>query len=395
MKILYFCNVHKNVPTEMGVLKKVLAQCSVMRNAGHFVYIACPCDNSKFVITDNDGIEAEVFCTNTISRYKRDSYIFAKIQRFIKENGINVIYSRYSNFSVEAHLFYKKLKKIGVFTLLEIPTYPMSQRWTSIKQSIRSGNFRTALIQTYNSTIGTAGVLFFKHSILRIVNNNGFNKIWGIPVIPITNGIDVNSIPSRKHCYSKKKKILVTSVANVAKWHGYDRFISGLHVYYKSSPSIEVYFELAGPGLEVELLKKQVKCLGVEKYVQFLGPISGSDLDKLYDRSDIGISILGIHRNNMDTIDCLKSREFCARRLPFITQSAEKHFNNKEFAMMVESDESPIDINEVVDFYDEIVERPNILDCMYDFAKTQCDWSVAFSNVVAFINSIDNDRKNS
>ena len=381
--------MHRSVPTELGVLKKVQAQCKILINEGYEVFLACLDDTSRYIILNSSNIQVYEFNISNINKLIRDKFIFSEIEDFIIKNNISILYSRYSSYSLSAHYFYLNLKKKGVKCLLEIPTYPLSQRWTAVKQSLKRKKILTAIIQILNSSVGSLGIYFFKNSIDRIVNNNGYDMIWDIPVIQITNGIDVSSIPRRKHIYIKgKEKILVSSVANIARWHGFDRFIKGLHNYYKNKHKVEVYLELAGPGLEIEILKDLAVDLNVDKYVRFLGPTTGDALDELYCRTDIGISILGIHRNKMTTIDCLKSREFCARQLPFITQSAEKHFNDTTFALQFPSDESAIDIEKVVSFYNEISDNNSILDDLYTFAVDKCDWSVAFKNVVNYIKQI-------
>lgn len=392
MNILYFCNVHRSIPTELGVLKKVYAQCSVLRDAGHTVVLACPDDLHTFVFTNEKNEIINKFSLSNVSRFKKSQKVLACVFDFIKENKIEFVYSRYSDFSLSAHTFYKKLRRFNVISVLEIPTYPINQRWTSIKQNFRNGNVKAALSQTYTSTVGSLGIWFFKNSLSRIVNNNGFDTIWGLKVIGITNGIDVKSIPMRIHTYKNKPELHLMSVANVAHWHGYDRIIRGLAEYYKNQVGIIVYFDLAGPGTEVELLKQLAFKLGVENYVNFKGVVVGKDLDQLFNHADIGISVLGVHRNNMTVYDSLKSREFCARRLPFITESAETHFQGKPFVLCAESNEEPIDILSIIDFYNRIVETPQILDMMYEFAHKECDWSKAFSPVVEYIDSLGNER---
>lgn len=392
MKILYFCNVRKSNPTESGVLKKVLAQCKVMRKAGHTVYLACLESDNYYTIVNDSNKELYSFSLSGVQRMKRDKYIFSQLSSFVIPEGIQVLYSRYSNFSLEAHRFYKRLKKNGIHCILEIPTYPLTQRWTTIKQNFCSFHFKKAVIQTYYSTIGTLGIFFFKYSLERIANNNGYKTIWGVPVLSITNGIDVSSIPLRHHDYDiNNRKIIIVSVANIAKWHGFDRFIKGLHEYYKEIRDVKVELELAGPGDEVETLKKMTENFGLSDYIKFLGPQFGVELNELFNRADIGISILGIHRSHQYTIDCLKSREFCARQLPFITQSAEKHFEGTRFSLIIPSDETPIDIGKVIEFYKNIANNPSILQEMYSFAVEKCDWSVAFNGVINYINKIDND----
>lgn len=381
MNVLYLCNVNRSIPLEAGVYKKILAQCKVLREDGHDVKLACSEGFSSFVIVDLDGNIVLDIDIRNVKAYNRDNVIFPIIQKYVITNSINVIYSRYTNYSLYSYLFYKKLKQSGVDVLIEIPTFPLSQRWSSLIQNIRSRHFLVALKQFYNNTVGSLGIPLYKKCISHIVNNNGFDSIWGIPVLKISNGIDVDAIPKRSHKYIEKGYITLMTVANVAHWHGFDRLIRGLYEYYKTNPSIRVNFDIIGSGTEVKELERMTKELNVSDYVQFHGTMIGDDLDKMFEKADIGVSILGIHRNKMNVIDCLKSREFCARQLPFITQDAESHFMGKRFAYSVSSDEEPVNVYEIVDFYHSILAEEEILDEMYLFAKSECDWKYAFRNV--------------
>lgn len=379
----------RGIPAESGVLKKVYAQCDIMRKAGHDVILASLDDASKYVFVDNCNNVIYDIPIYSISKFYKNKYVLDKTLQFVIEHNIKFVYSRFSDFSIDAYFFYRSLKKKGIKVVLEIPTYPISQRWTSIKQSIKCGKIKASLTQIYNIIIGSSGIPFFKKALDRIVNNNNFDFIWNIPVIKITNGIDLKSIPKRKHEYKCKNRITIFSVANVANWHGYDRIISGLWEYYNKPYEVEVVFELVGQGIEAELLKKQVEKLKLEEYVKFWGTVIGQELNTLYENADIGVSVLGVHRNHFETYDALKSREFCARRLPFITEVSERHFNKKSFVLCVPSDDSPIKIDEIIGFYNRIVAEPTILEDMYEFAQNECDWSVAFQNVINYINSID------
>lgn len=391
MKILYFCNVNMSIPLEAGVYKKIQAQCKVLRNDGHDVKIACPFGETGFVvINENNSIIYEIDVKGR-KYYARDSKIFKEIIKYISNNSIEFVYTRYGKYTYDSYRFYNELKKNGIEVILEIPTYPISQRWSSFKQSLKARKFILAIKQLLNNTYGSLGIFLYKKCISRIVNNNGFDEIWGIPVIPIQNGIDVASIPHRKHVYVFKKELTIMSVANVNPWHGFDRLIKGLYEYYLTNPEIKVIFEIVGPGTEIELLRSLAKKLNVKKYVVFHGTVVGKELDEIFERADIGVAILGVHRNNMKVYDCLKSREFCARKLPFITQDAEVHFQGKRFVLSVPNDESPIDIKNIISFYEKMISDPSILDEMYEFANEKCDWSFTFMNVRNYLLTKDSN----
>lgn len=145
------------------------------------------------------------------------------------------------------------------------------------------------------------------------------------------------------------------SIANVGKWHGYDRIIKGLYNYYKSNPKKEVYYYFVGEGSELHNLKKLTKELNMEKYVIFYGTKTGKDLDEIVNKSDVAFGSLANHRKNIYLDSALKNREYCARGIPFVIASEDLDFpNNFEYVFRVSRDETPIDMIAIIDFYDRI-----------------------------------------
>lgn len=386
MKILYLSNIALLSPEGSGVIKKVYAQCKVLQLHNHEVYLACCKDSNTFVILKE---EEEVFSISigSVRGPSKDRAIFKAVISWIIGNEVKVVYSRYETYSLATARFYSRLKTLGVHVLLEIPTYPISQRWTMIMTNIKSHKYVTALKQFFNSTIGALGVTKMRHGVERIVNNNGFDRIWGVPTIKITNGVDVDSTPIQTKNNKKSKEIRLVAVASVAKWHGYDRVIKGLAEYYQSSTADYIIkFDIVGPGSEIENLKILVNNLCLSNYVTFLGYKSGKELSDIINNADIAVSVLGAHRNNMLMYDSLKSREYSARCIPFITETTEYAYINKPFVLTCPSDESVVDMHKVIAFYQGV----NLLETqsiMRDFAHSNCDWKVAFMPVCEFIDT--------
>lgn len=387
MNILYFCNVNRLIPTEVGVMKKILAQIRVMNRNGFNVFLAAPDNPFVYSVTNSNGQELLQLATKGMRGMRKRGREMKVVSRFIKENNIDVVYSRYG-FSFDFFLFYRFLHKQGISVLVEIPTYPISQKWLNVKHNLKQKNYLTALKQMYNVAIGSTGIPFFRFCVDRIVNNNGYERIWGIPVLQISNGIDIADIPERKHKYKKGDDIRLLAVANVAPWHGYDRLIQGLKIYYKENPFRRVYFDLIGPGLEIESLKKFVKKENLDKYVFFHGTVIGEELDNYFDNADLGVSVLGVHRNKMERCDSLKSREYCARKLPFITEEAEVQYKNKPYTLCVQSDDSPINVHAIIAFYDKITSNSSLLNDMYLYARNECSWDFAFKPVVDYLSNV-------
>jgi len=386
MNIIYFCDVNRSSAMAVGVFKKIIAQRKVLQKEGHYVYLAYPENTDKYVIIDDNEKEVFSFSIIGLRGNARSKKIFTEVKQFIFSHEIKILYSRFETYSAQTAKFYRVLQKRGIVVLLEVPTYPISQRWTSIKTSFLQRKINIGLRQVYNATINSLGIFMFRRGVDRIVTNNGFNRIWGVPTIKISNGIDVESIPIRGIVVGEREDIHLIAVANVARWHGYDRVIAGMVKYYaQSTVPMKVYFDVVGPGLEVKNLIFMAERGNIKEYVRFLGTVVGKELDDLFDKADIGVSVLGVHRNRLTYCDSLKSREYCARCLPFVTEKTEQMYTGQPFVMHVEADESSLDINQVIDFWKSCNNDEKMVERMREYAQEICDWSVAFQEVVKFV----------
>ena len=63
--------------------------------------------------------------------------------------------------------------------------------------------------------------------------------------ITIGNGFDVNSVNTRKPPKFTSEELLILGVADVNRWHGFDRVIAGIASY---SGSLCIKFHIAGTG---------------------------------------------------------------------------------------------------------------------------------------------------
>lgn len=394
MKILYFCNVNKSAPAAVGVFKKINSQVNILREQGHVVHLAFyESDNTYSVTDDNEQSLLNIDLQN-VSGNARTNRVIDSLSNLIAVENYKCVYSRYETYSLSLARFYRKLTQNNCAVLLEVPTYPITQRWTTIKTSVEQKNFRTALHQLYNATINSMGILRFKGAVTRIVNNNGFDKIWGVDTLMIHNAADVSKMCMHHPRNNKCGDIHLIGVANIAKWHGFDRVIEGIKAYKKRGGQREVYFHVVGGGMELGNLKEIAKSPMINKYILFHGTVVGEDLDRLFDAADIGVSVLATYRSKMkNTYDSLKSKEYCARGIPFITGGLEHFYDGKDFVLTIPDNETPLDVDEVCMFADKIAEEDNLTERIRSFAKEFCGWDYAFRPVIEFLKDIDCNEK--
>jgi hypothetical protein len=395
VKILYFCNVNRESKAAVGVFKKIDSQIKVLRNEGHEVHLAFYESDSTYSIT---GANSEKLLSVNLQGIKgngRTKTVIKKVSEFNKKMKYGCVYSRYETYSLDLARFYKGLHNEGCTVLLEIPTYPISQRWTTIKTSIEQKNIRVALHQFYNATINSLGIFQFRSGVDKIVNNNGFSEIWKIKTLAINNAADVASL--RKHTARRYNgyELHLIGVANVAKWHGFDRIIEGIKAYKKHGGSRNIYFHVVGGGLELENLKALSSDPLIRDYIVFHGTVVGKDLDDLFDQADIGVSVLATYRSNMkNNCDSLKSKEYCARGIPFITGELEHFYDEKDFVLTVADNGTPINMTDVCAFADRVLSDVNEAEKIRDFAKAYCGWDYAFRSVINFLKEENDEKKN-
>jgi hypothetical protein len=273
----------------------------------------------------------------------------------------------------------KKNKNIKI--IYELPTYPYD------KEICRRKIDWPILIKDRYNRIRLKGL------VDRIAVLTDDKIIFGIPTIKITNGVDLDNIKVKK---SKKTKneINICAVANFANWHGYDRFIEGLGRYYANGGKKNIILNLVGEGREKKRYQNIVAYYNINKNVLFHGFKSGVDLDKIYNEADIAIDILGKYRTGDFIAYTLKSREYLAKGIPIISGcklDLLKEEKNFKYFLEFKNDGSPIDINRVIAFYNNIYlgseTKEEIIKNIREFANKTCDINVAMKRVVDYIKS--------
>lgn len=292
----------------------------------------------------------------------------------------DVLYFRRIESSVKLIKALKKCKDASpnLRIVMEIPTFPFSgeQNRKSFKQKVNEiiGNF---LLKRYIDRIVICG------------EKLPMKKFHGIPIIYFSNGIDFDKIPCNVY-KGKSDEIHMVCVSGCMLSHGYDRMIRGIDDYYKCNPKRKVFFHIVGTGehyCEYENIAKE--CGLYEKYVFFYGRKTGSELDEIYAQSNLAVAHLAAHRVGLKVMSSLKSREYAARGIPFVS-STEFDFSNdatNRYICYVEANEANIDVDKVIDFFDNVYGEENVSAKMRDTFKDICSWNTTFVDVLDYINS--------
>lgn len=322
--MLYYIHyINKNSSIVSGICKKINYQIKAFNELGIEVKeIDIPLSNNIF-----HKILKRIFISFPSTKFK-------KIPLREKDN----IYIRYPFADSNLIKLLKSIRKNNLNNkiVLEIATYPYEKelpKWQLKKDII----YRKKL----------------KKYVDRIVTFSNDDEIYGIKTIKTGNGIDVSDYKIKKNI--QNDTINIISVSSLCEWHGYDRAIEGINKYY-SEGNIDkvVNFVIVGEGPEKEKLENLINKYGLNKYCKLVGYKNGEELDELFDNSDLALSCLGLHRKNVLALTSLKNREYCARGIPFIDVAEDQDFNGFKYRLKIESNDSPIDIKQIIDFYSTI-----------------------------------------
>ncbi len=237
--------------------------------------------------------------------------------------------------------FWKKVKEKypACKIIIEIFTYPYDKddfaKWNAWPFYIKELLYRGRL----------------KKYIDRFVTYTSDKEIFGVPALCTFNGIQVEDVELVGGAYQEKEMTLI-GVAYMQRHHGYERIIEGMREYDQSG-TYRVKLRLVGDGPEKAGYQELVEKYHLQDYVVFYSNKSGKELDKLYDQSDIALGSFGMYKLGLYTLGALKTREYLAKGMPFITGCPvdvleETYPYVKNFPNNAQS----VDIREVITFYE-------------------------------------------
>lgn len=335
-----------------GISKKKLAQIQGLKKCGCDVtncYYDVDPNNAHRLWKTDDNVLIDLGVGIWAKIRKRIDY--APILTYIKQERISFIYIRSDHnanpFSIH---FVKQLRNRGITVVMEIPTYPYDQEYSTFTRKCSlfiDKLFRKHLAKQLNA----------------IVTFSNETKIFGQQTIRISNGINFDSIKVKQYRDNKSDELHLIGVAEIHYWHGFDRVVAGFADYYKSGRqnTCRIYFhivgEFSGERERTEILHLITENQ-LENYVILHGKLFGTSLDEIFDQANVGIGSLARHRSGITYIKTLKNREYAARGIPFIYSEIDEDFERMPYVMKVPADESPINIESLLNFYRKKIWNP-------------------------------------
>ena len=273
-----------------------------------------------------------------------------------------------------------KEKNPRCLIILEIPTYPydeeMKVKWIYYPLYIKDKYNRRKL----------------KKYVDVIAVQNDVNEIFGIPTVRFSNGIKVDEISIRKPTIMNNDEIYMCAIATLNPWQGYERIIQGMHKYYDEGGSRKVSLHIVGDGSELQYYKKLTQQLNLHDRVFFHGRLYGEKLDEIYNCADLGLDAFGRYKTDNSISTSLKSREYLAKGLPIVSGCKVDILDSESpYYLEFKGDSSPIDINRIIEFYDDIyksgLRKVEVSEKIRNYAYNVCDVSKTMEQINRFINN--------
>jgi glycosyltransferase involved in cell wall biosynthesis len=259
----------------------------------------------------------------------------------------------------------------GIAVVLEIPTYPYDGEHTSLRGRALS-------------LVDRLSRRFLRGFVDRVVTFSRQSRIFGIPAIATDNGVDVASM--RVLQPPGGPDLVLLGLANLSPWHGYDRVIAGLARYRADGGTRAIRFDVVGEGVELPRLRAQAEAAGLRDEVVFHGARSGAALEAIMAGAHVGMSSLGMHRTRADT-STIKSREFCARGLPFVLGHADRDFGPAlPFVFHAPANDAPLDVAALAAWYDGLrADQPDYPAAMRAYAEQRLGWATKMQPVLDYL----------
>jgi glycosyltransferase involved in cell wall biosynthesis len=363
-----FYIAHYNGNPNQGVTKKIISQVEALNKKGVETFLIFLSNSNKIEngFLGKKYIKFYIYPSPPFNRFKDKVYAFFHQGHLLKnlfnsfEND-DIIYMR----NIIPNLsFLRLLKSCKQSVFIEVPS-------NNIEEAIiRNSRLYQILLKAFGNLIGnsTSGIIGVTDEII----NLNFPKLHqNIPRIAIGNAIDVKSVPLNPiQSFDEDKIIEFTTIAHISVWHGLDRFLLGMADMKNKN---RIHFNIVGEGPELNKIIQLSNDLQLKEHITFHGFLSGNDLNKILYKTHVGVSNLGTHRKNITQTSPLKSREFCARGIPFIYSCYDNDFNIP-YAYQLEADNEPINIDEVVNYFKNICITNEYNIEMREYAQKNLTW---------------------
>lgn len=202
----------------------------------------------------------------------------------------------------------------------------------------------------------------------------------------IPDGVVANAFPRHKAPIfdGTVNMVFLKGATTDAVYNGIDRLVNSLK---QSVFKDKFNLTIIGPNQQEDV--KMVEGLGMQEQIHFKGFMSKEELDLELNTYHLGVSTLALHRKGIRSTSTIKSREYCARGIPFIYGHHDPDLSESviagKYCLEFPADESLIDFETVYNFVCNIYAQGSNMDGLCAFAKEHLDQSVKMRQLKAVL----------
>lgn len=332
MKALFIADLQLN--ENEGIYKKIVAEAKGIEEA---------IGECNLITRNENGSSVLNLLNNNKEKSKKD--IFDKTIELITEDT-EVMYVRHMipRFKLLKMLKYAKSKNIKIY--YEIPTYPyFGEQFKASKRKYR------AIAKILLDIIFLPIIYNYIFKMVIIKSNTNVKKYK--KMIEINNGAFVENIKIKEFIEDDNKFSMVT-VGTLYPYHGYDRILKGLKECNEIVDGKIVEFNIIGESTTIEELKIKTEEYKL-KHVNFLGIKNVNEMNILFDKFNVGLGCLALHRRNANIDTTIKIIEYYCRGITVVTSgiSPMDEIDNSN-TITVEDSEDYISIMDIYEKYNKI-----------------------------------------
>lgn len=350
MDALFITNLELN--ENEGIYKKICAEATAIGRAVGNCHLLMKCGSGTKVVDTYSGKTATK---------ELDVLTFAK--NCVEEPSLKLIYIRLMIPNPSLIALMKAAKKHGVKVLYEIPTYPYyGEQFRASRKKYR------AVAKIAIDALFSPLIKKYADHIVIIKSNS---KIWlHSKMVEINNGVNTEKIKSKTEYDTKDGTFRMVTVGTLFPYHGYDRVLAGLKNCNEKVYDHPVEFHVVGASQTINELKEQAQKLGLKRVI-FHGMKTTDELNEMYEKFDVGLGCLALHRRNADIDTTLKIIEYYCRGVPVVT-SGKSPYKNPAVTIQIPDGEDPVDINSLYNEWKSI--DKDELRALSEQAKKEFSW---------------------
>jgi hypothetical protein len=201
-----------------------------------------------------------------------------------------------------------------------------------------------------------------------------------------TNQFSIRTFPKFNN---ELKMVFLKGASTFADFNGLDRVFKGIKNY---KGPVNLKFYIYGKNLKAE--EAMIQTLGIQDHVELHPYTEPKVLDDIMNDIHLGISALAVHKKGIRGTTTIKTREYCARGLPFIYGHNDPDFSNNDlaaqFSLEVEANDTDLDFEKIINWYTVINQKADTLPHnMHEFALNHLDYKVKMGKLKQHIQKLN------